>query len=257
MSTYVISDIHGNSKAWEAIKEQIKLGAEDELYVLGDVIDRGEGGIAILQEIMNTPNMHMLLGNHELMMLNVIDQSYISIDEDYDSSKNYRKYIWMANGGKVTLDNYNKQSESEKSRIQDFIKSLPLSMYTVVNDTEYIMVHANWEKVYDMTASISQESRTSFCVWDRENLDTLVAVVNCINKSGRPTEVIVGHTPTLYFGEQNNEFPVDEQYLSVYKSGHFIAMDCGAGWGDNKYDGEKGRLACLRLDDMKVFYSEE
>ena len=255
MSTYVISDIHGNSKAWEAIKEQIKLGNEDELYILGDVIDRGEGGIAILQEIMNTPNMHMLLGNHELMMLNALGLSYTPQDGENYFSKNNRKWLWMRNGGKVTLDCYKSQSELEKTRIQNYLKALPLSMYVIVNGVEYIMVHANWERLYDMVASAIPERRTSFCVWDRENLEKLVAVVDYTNESGRPTEVVVGHTPTLYFDERGDEFPIDEQFLSVYKNGHLIAMDCGAGWGD-EYDGKKGRLACLRLDDMKAFYSE-
>ncbi len=49
---YVISDIHGNKRAWESIKKQINLNEDDMLYILGDVIDRGRDGINILLEII-------------------------------------------------------------------------------------------------------------------------------------------------------------------------------------------------------------
>ena len=37
--------------------------------------------------------------------------------------------------------------------------------------------------------------------------------------------------------------------LTIWKNDEAIGIDCGSGYDD-------GRLACLRLDDMKVFYSE-
>ncbi len=48
---------------------KIHFSAQDTLYILGDVVDRGPHGVEILQEIMRTPNMKMLLGNHEFMCL--------------------------------------------------------------------------------------------------------------------------------------------------------------------------------------------
>ena len=45
------------------------------LILLGDVIDRGPDGIALLLEIMEIPNAIMLLGNHKYMML-----QYLSLD---------------------------------------------------------------------------------------------------------------------------------------------------------------------------------
>lgn len=35
------------------------------LYINGDVIDRGSGGIKILQHMMLHPNIYHILGNHE------------------------------------------------------------------------------------------------------------------------------------------------------------------------------------------------
>ena len=66
---YVMSDIHGSRRRFDAVMEQIKLTDEDTLYILGDVIDRGEHGVELLQRIRAAKNMRMILGNHEYMML--------------------------------------------------------------------------------------------------------------------------------------------------------------------------------------------
>ena len=70
---YVMSDIHGHKKEFDSLLEQIQFSDEDTLYVLGDVADKGSEPIAILKQIMTPPNMKMLLGNHEHMMLGVLD----------------------------------------------------------------------------------------------------------------------------------------------------------------------------------------
>ena len=63
--TYVLSDIHGNERRFNSIMKQIEFCTEDELYILGDVIDRHPGGLRLLYRLMKMPNVHMLLGNHE------------------------------------------------------------------------------------------------------------------------------------------------------------------------------------------------
>ena len=41
MAKYAISDIHGCLKSFQALLEKIDLKKEDELFLLGDYIDRG------------------------------------------------------------------------------------------------------------------------------------------------------------------------------------------------------------------------
>ena len=69
---YVMSDIHGQKRRFDSVMKQINLQPEDTLYVLGDVIDRNPDGIKILRQIMAMSNAKMLLGNHELMMMNAL-----------------------------------------------------------------------------------------------------------------------------------------------------------------------------------------
>ena len=51
MSTYAISDLHGQYDIFEKLLDVIDFSENDFLYVLGDAIDRGPDGIKILQKI--------------------------------------------------------------------------------------------------------------------------------------------------------------------------------------------------------------
>lgn len=99
---YVISDIHGNLRRFKSILSQINLQPDDTLYILGDVIDRHSDGIRIHRLIMASPNMKMLLGNHEYMMLRALGVPYDESDwgASYDPSDCL--YVWYRNGGGVT-----------------------------------------------------------------------------------------------------------------------------------------------------------
>ena len=63
---YVMSDIHGMSDLLKKILDMIQPGADDRVYILGDMIDRGAGsGGGVLDLAMNCPNITALRGNHE------------------------------------------------------------------------------------------------------------------------------------------------------------------------------------------------
>ena len=53
--------------------------------------------------------------------------------------------------------------------------------------------------------------------------------------------MIFGHTPTCHY--QSNT------PMRIYHGNGRIGVDCGCAYPE-------GRLACLRLDDMKEFYSD-
>lgn len=76
--TYVCSDIHGCIEPFNAFLNSIK--PDDSVYVIGDAINRG-GGLAVLKTIMKSPTIHMLKGNHELMMLEDLTELYYLYDK--------------------------------------------------------------------------------------------------------------------------------------------------------------------------------
>lgn len=223
---YVMSDIHGNWNRYQSIMKQINLKPDDTLYILGDVIDRHPHGILILEEIMNTPNIHMLLGNHEYMMLEAI----------CCDSKG-KTILWYKNSGKVTHDSFNELSEEKQGKILDYLKGLPINIDIEVNGQKYKLVHACPIEWYERLLYPEYKDEKEFAVWNRIYKP----------KGTEDYTIVFGHTTTNFY--KNNSF----QKMTVYKTDKMIGIDCGSGYVDFV---ESGRLSCLRLDDMKEFYSE-
>ncbi len=67
MSTYVMSDLHGNYNAYIKMLEIIDFKNSDMLYILGDILDRGPNPIKIIIDLMKRPNVEVIAGNHCVM----------------------------------------------------------------------------------------------------------------------------------------------------------------------------------------------
>lgn len=71
---YVLSDIHGYVADLVRGLDQIGFDSEDELWVLGDLFDRGPDGIGVLRLLRSMQEqapgqVHVLMGNHEILAL--------------------------------------------------------------------------------------------------------------------------------------------------------------------------------------------
>ena len=84
--------------------------------------------------------------------------------------------------------------------------------------------------------------------------DTAAGICSAAIKRGfaAPSPDFPAHN--FIFSESNLRKILDS---TVWHGNHLIGIDCGSGFpiNENAYL-EKGRLACLRLDDMKEFYSD-
>lgn len=129
---YVMSDIHGNMRRFKSIMSQINLQAEDTLYILGDVIDRYPDGIRILRKIMTMPNVRMLLGNHEYMMLRALDEPYDGLY--FSGNPDFQFEHWYMNGGEVTHRYWKHISKAIRKEVITYLKALPLRITRLPND---------------------------------------------------------------------------------------------------------------------------
>ena len=50
-----MSDLHGELHFFEQMLKQINFSSSDQLYIIGDVIDRGPAGVDLLAQIMDAP----------------------------------------------------------------------------------------------------------------------------------------------------------------------------------------------------------
>ncbi|MFA4852252.1 MAG: metallophosphoesterase family protein, partial [Bacteroidales bacterium] len=133
---YAISDIHGMFDKFLLLLEKINFSDNDELYIIGDVIDRGDKPIETLEYIMNKPNMHLLMGNHEYWMLCCYD-AYLQ-RKIYPYELIEAKQVWMQNGGNVTLKQFQKLPREKQISIIKFLRKCP---YYLIID-KFILCHA-------------------------------------------------------------------------------------------------------------------
>ncbi len=234
MSTYVISDIHGQYDMFMELLGKIKLKETDTLYVLGDVLDRGPHPIQTLRKLMEMPNAVCMVGNHELMALECLkflmkEITNMSIDE-LDEEMLDNLVTWQYNGSKTTIDEFGKLDLQEKQDVIDFIGDLLLYEELTVNGKDYLLVHAglgNFSPEKDI-----EDYSLHDLIWVRADYDV---------QYFDDTYVISGHTPTQTI--EDNPRPG-----YIYRKNNHIAIDCGA-----HYPG--GRLAAICLDTGEEFYS--
>ena len=105
---YATSDLHGYPlQSFLNLLAKVEFGPSDQLYVIGDVIDRnGDGGVAMLRWMMKQPNVTLLRGNHEAMLLDcdflfTTDTDILSM-RDLGPKQERDLYIWHRNGALVT-----------------------------------------------------------------------------------------------------------------------------------------------------------
>ena len=85
------------------------------------------------------------------------------------------------------------------------------------------------------------DSEREFCVWQRYKRFPIIEGVT----------VIFGHTTTKHY--------CFDTPMCIWHGNGWIGIDCGCAYpeGGDPWSGYEGRLGCLRLDDMKEFYSED
>ena len=232
---YVLSDIHGNERRFYSILKQIGLKPEDTLFVLGDVIDRHSGGLRILRKLMAMPNAKLILGNHEYMMLRALGHP---LDDNHDNGDTLSH--WYRNGGDVTHLRWKFLRKTTRQQIIDYLHGLPLSLEVQVNGTTYRLIHGAPSELWEHDCDHRYRNPTHFAVWRRlEASEPLPAGLT----------VIFGHTPTRHYR--------DIAPMEVWYGECRIGIDCGAGYPESGELSPYGRLACLRLEDGKIFYSTE
>ena len=227
---YVISDIHGELEIFNKMLNKINFKKDDKLIILGDVLDRGKHPIKTLQLIMELKNVELIMGNHEKMFLD-----FMFTEDEFDKRTFYQMLVY--NGGYSTLAEYDVLEASEQERILNYLKSL--SYYKIIGN--YILVHSglNMSGIENYTdiKKIMEIQTEEDLLWSREQF--------FYKKAVEDYTTIFGHTPTPLIRNQTENYNFNIWRDKTYKDK--IGIDCGATF-------ENGKLACIRLNDEKVFY---
>jgi len=143
---YVCSDIHGNGKRFYKMLKKIHFNANDTLYILGDVVDRGPDSIRILKYIMKRDNIILLMGNHEDFMMSYFRHYPSILRMDTKETEGLIVpsdcWLWDNNGGKETLASFLKEPYKRKQKILDYLKECPAIVLLDVNKKKYHLSHS-------------------------------------------------------------------------------------------------------------------
>lgn len=173
--TYFVSDIHGHYELFIQLLERIGFSDEDRMYVLGDMIDKGDRSVKLMKYIMSAQNIHCIMGNHEYMLL----KEYYSLMEE--SPKNFDEIL------STLQNNFCEGDDRIDFSILDWLEGLPY----YAEGEDFIAVHAGIPtdddgRVIDPATALPQQ-----LIFDRRFKDT-----DFLPKSKKC--VIFGHTPTTY-----------------------------------------------------------
>lgn len=234
MATYVISDIHGMYNKFIELLNKIKLKDTDTLYILGDVLDRGPDPIKTLLKIMSMPNVICMLGNHEDMALDclkfltteITEQSLSEVSEEMLENL----VTWQYNGSKTTIDGFRALDRAKQQEVIDFIEDMPEIEEISVAGQKYLLVHGGLGGFYP--GKPIEDYTIEELIWAMAEYDI---------QYFDDTYVVTGHTPT-------QGIPGNPRPGYIYRHYNHIAIDCGA-------VRRSGRLAAIRLDDGKEFYT--
>ncbi len=252
MSNYVMSDVHGQYKSYMKMLKKIDLKAEDTLYVLGDVIDRGPDGIKIITDMMKRPNVVMILGNHELLMMDALKNFDEIKSKDRHDTDDIDLWLDPCNGGEKTYDAYQNLTPAKRKAILQYLEAAWIIKKIQVNNKIYHLSHAytSNKKTKD---GFRYNDLTHDEIWDvvwmniydrafiRENKDKLYP--------NKKNIYISGHTFTQRLD------CIDElgrgliYHNSDYYGYHVYNIDCGMALKN-----KSSQLSCLRLEDGEEFY---
>ncbi len=165
----VIGDVHGHYDTLITLLEKVAPSKEDQVYFLGDLIDRGPKSAQVVDFVMNS-GYPCLLGNHEQMLLEVLGGERVSV-EHFSS--------WASRIGRETVASY---GQGVPKKHLDWLKRLPLYL----DLGEFWLVHAG---VHPQIA-LEKQTQEHFC-WVREEFHSL-------RKPYFPDKLIItGHTITF------------------------------------------------------------
>jgi serine/threonine protein phosphatase 1 len=222
MRTYVIGDIHARPSLVEQLIRDIPWDVrKDKIVFLGDLIDRGPDAPGVVEIVMQlvaeNPNVIVLRGNHEQMLLDCLD---------------YGDLQWLIpeNGGLATLSGYGFEL-SELTDVSDikipekhieFMRSLPFYH----EDDQAIYVHAGL-----VPGDHPSQTDSDVLIWTRD--------IDFFRDYGGKL-CFFGHTPTQYLPRDGRN-----RRFGIYIHGSCVGLDT-SGETDSP-------LSCLNVESFTLY----
>ncbi|AXT53436.1 serine/threonine protein phosphatase [Aquimarina sp. BL5] len=231
MRTLVIGDIHGGYKALLQVLKRAELTTEDKLIFLGDYVDGWSESAETIQKLIDLSVSNeciFIRGNHDLWCGLWLD-------------KGATNPVWLAHGGKETINSYIQSGLLADNSHKQFFKDL--QNYYI--DTENrLFLHAGFTSMH----GVGKEEYESNYYWDRTLWEaalladkveekTLEDMLTSPKRFNHYKEIYIGHTPTT-----------DYKIETPIKAYNLLNIDTGAAF--------TGKLTILDIDSKEFWQSD-
>lgn len=226
--TYVVSNIHGDYESFKTLLETIKFKDTDVMYILGDIVDYGEGGIELINDISMRYNVYCIVGEHDFTALKMLSGFSRMLESGETPTPEFISAMteWTSNGGAVTLSAFRELDGDAREGVIDYLSDMALYDEVTVGGVDYLLVHAG---IANFTPDTDLDSL--------EPEDFFGEALDLTKKYYDDKIIIVGHNPTT------SDNGGDDR---IFYGNGSVDVDCGAMRG--------GRLGCLCLENKKEFY---
>jgi serine/threonine protein phosphatase 1 len=217
MRRIAVADIHGCHLTFrKLIEKRIKLTKEDELYLLGDYINKGPDSKGVLDYLFylidNGFQLKMIRGNHDQMLIEMDNAEY---KERWESDDDLKE----------TLKSFRVQKpEDIPGQYRKLLEEMPYYLQT----EDYYLVHAGFDF----------ESKDPFS--DYQSMINIRQFAADPYKTGGK-KIIHGHTP----------IPLQEIIRSIENRKEVINIDAGCSKND---DPNYGHLVALNIDTLEIMH---
>lgn len=211
MSVYVFSDIHGYGDIYQKIKNYVS--PEDKIICLGDICDRGPDGFELFQKIYNDPQIEIIRGNHEQLLIDAIEEwlpEHIK-DEKYD--------LLCWNGGQHTFSTW--KNSPTRNKWYKNLCSLPYhKTYINPKGQKIFLSHAGFTPTMNFNFPEKLNVFEKFdLLWSRDHFnDAWTGAEN--------TYIVHGHTTKHHMLKKQCNKVISTSPF-IYADGHKIDIDCG------------------------------
>ncbi len=220
---WVIADIHGCAKSLQnLVEEQIRLEPKDELYLLGDYIDRGPDSKGVIDYIMDlqsrSQQIFPIKGNHEDVLLRCYAHE---LSRPQPLGLYELKDGWLYFGGKATLKSFGVKNILDiPPKYISFMNSLPY--YHILE--HFVLSHAGLN--FDIEDPFSDKLSM---LWVKDYSPNKAKIQN--------RRLIHGHVPCTL-----------SKMLSNISQADAFSLDNGCVYDKNG----KGNLIALELNTLNV-----
>ena len=182
---FAMSDIHGQYDLFLKMLDRIDLKREDLLVIIGDICDRGKKSYEIYMKCIKMRklgyNLKFILGNHEDMLLEDLENDYpIRYETEYSVFRNSKYFE-----NKDMKDWHEENFLEEIEWLVKWLKNCPL----VISGNENIFVHAG----LDLNKVLEKQEKETV-LWTREEF-WLMENVELEEYKGK--NIYFGHTPNI------------------------------------------------------------